>query len=117
MANGIACGHRVIQGPCLLCSYDQLPDPSIVIWAMCGMLTPKGIYILQICIYDDDCLCNTVNSDGTITVKVHNPAVSVDLLKEILCWKAERCTDKDVIARLRQRTVPSGYQYTTWYPG
>lgn len=53
-----------------------------------------------------------MNSDGAITAEVDNPAVSLSLLKEILYWKAEHCSDKDVIARLRPRTVPTGYQYT-----
>ena len=61
--------------------------------------------------------CNAVNSDGAITAEVDNPAVTLSLLKEILYWKAEHCTDTDVIARLRPRTVPTGYQYTTWSPG
>lgn len=59
----------------------------------------------------------TVHPDGAIIADVNNPAVSTDLLKEILHWKVENCGDKDIITRLRQRTVPSGYQYTTWSPG
>ena len=58
-----------------------------------------------------------VNPDESITALVVNDAVTPTLLKEILYWKAEHYTDKDVIARLRQRTVPKGYKYTTWRPG
>ena len=29
----------------------------------------------------------------------------------------EGASDKDVITRLRQRTVPDGYSYHTWIPG
>ena len=64
-------------------------------------------------------LCDLIlaNPDGSITALVKNDAVEPSLLKEILYWKVEHCTDQDVIARLRQRTVPAGYKYTTWQPG
>ena len=58
-----------------------------------------------------------VNADGTVTAEDKNPADSLSLLKEILHWRAECCTDKDIIAHLRPRTVPTGYQYTSWNPG
>ena len=32
-------------------------------------------------------------------------------------WRREGASDKDVIIRLRQRTVPDGYSYHTWIPG
>ena len=58
-----------------------------------------------------------VNPDGSITALVANEAIKPGLLKQILCWKAEHCTDQYVITRLRQKTVPTGYKYTTWQPG
>ena len=58
-----------------------------------------------------------VNDDGSITAKVANPAVPDTLLEEIYTWRVERATDMDVITRLRQRTVPSGYSFHPWIPG
>ena len=52
-----------------------------------------------------------------ISAQVHNPAVSNSLLKEIWQWKTEGCSDVDVIARLRLRTVPLGYDVHTWVSG
>jgi len=43
---------------------------------------------------------HAVDADGTVTAEVKNPAVPLSLLKEILHWNAECCTDKDIIARL-----------------
>ena len=50
-----------------------------------------------------------VNPDGSITAEVPNPAVSPELLKEILLLKVEHCTDSDIITHLRPKTVPEGY--------
>ena len=41
-----------------------------------------------------------------------NPAVPQQLLLEL-----EGAMDVDVIARLRERTVPQGYKFHTWQPG
>ena len=49
--------------------------------------------------------------------KRNNPAVSKELLEEILSWKIEGASNIDVITRLRQRTVPRGYEYHSWIPG
>lgn len=46
-----------------------------------------------------------------------NPTVSGKLLQEINSWRREGASDRDVITRLRQRTVPNGYSYHTWIPG
>ena len=54
-----------------------------------------------------------VNPDGSITALVANEAIKPGFLKQILCWKAEHCTDQDVITRSRQKTVPTGYKYST----
>ena len=85
---------------------------------MISMLTPRGM--IEIMVVTDSIqsdLFSAVNSDGTITAEVSNPAVTQSLLKELLYWKTEHCTDRDIIGRLRPRTVPTGYEYTTWYPG
>lgn len=62
-------------------------------------------------------LNHAVNPDGTISAYVKNLAISPALLKEILLLKTEHCTDKDIIACLRGRTVPKDYDYATWIPG
>jgi hypothetical protein len=46
-----------------------------------------------------------------------NPAVPNSVLSEILSWRAEGATDMDIIIRLRQRTVPSGYTPLPWTQG
>ena len=49
--------------------------------------------------------------------EVPNPAVSSDLLKEILNWKQQGLMMKDIITRLRLRTVPPGYTVHNWHQG
>ena len=46
-----------------------------------------------------------------------NPAVSTHLLSEILLWNQEGARIEDVAARLRMRTVPSGYKSHNWIDG
>ena len=58
-----------------------------------------------------------MNPDGSITAEIPNPAVSPELLGEILLLKAEHCTDEDIITHLRPKTAPEGYEYSTWMPG
>lgn len=54
---------------------------------------------------------------GSVCAKRMNPGVSEELLRKIHSWRREGASDKDVIIRLRQRTVPDGYSYHTWIPG
>lgn len=55
--------------------------------------------------------------NGHLKARKENCAVPQHLLLEILMWKYEGANDEDVIVRLRERTVPSGYKYHTWQPG
>lgn len=51
---------------------------------------------------------------------IPNPAVTTvttEVLSEILLWRSEGATDVDVITRLRQRTVPSGFDIHPWIDG
>ncbi len=59
----------------------------------------------------------TVMPDCTVVASEPNPAVGAALLKEILLWKLEGCSNDDVITRLRQRTVPEGYTIHPWIAG
>ena len=54
-----------------------------------------------------------------MTAHVVNPAMSNDLLAEILTWKNEGASIDDVITRLRVRTVPSEYVHAihNWING
>ena len=64
-----------------------------------------------------DCISwlNLIGSpDGIITAVVHNSAMTDSLLKQIWQWWKEGCSDTDVITRLRQKTVPPGYEIHTW---
>ena len=63
------------------------------------------------------CLLHVGGPGGEVKAEVENPAVSSNLLKEILKWQGEGSTMKDTIVRLRQRTVPAGHEYHTWTPG
>lgn len=56
-------------------------------------------------------------ANGGVVAAVSNPAVSRELLLQILDWKNEGSTMNDVLARLRQRTVPPGYSFHTRVPG
>ena len=56
-------------------------------------------------------LLHVVTSDGHIVAQQQNPAVTKELLSEIWSWKMERATDTEIICRLRQQTVPTGYSY------
>ena len=60
--------------------------------------------------------CISVYPDGTVRGQKESPAVSRELLVEVLSWKAG-AQDIDIINRLRQRTVPAGYVCHTWIPG
>ena len=62
-------------------------------------------------------LLHVGGKDGIIEAEVINRAVPTSVLKEILMWKEEGCTIEDVVTRLRNRTVPSGYGYHTWSEG
>ena len=55
--------------------------------------------------------------DGSVVAKVPNVAVSSKLLEEMLVWNKEGAAIDDVIIRLRQRTVPTGYAIHNWQPG
>lgn len=61
--------------------------------------------------------CVTGLADGSVLATIVNPAVSTDLLHEIQHWQSEGATTDDVLARLRQRTVPTGYCVHTFVPG
>lgn len=64
------------------------------------------------------CTCiYTAYADGVVIAEVPNPAVSADILKDVLLWKVAGATFDDIIVRLRQRTVPSGYTYHTRVQG
>ena len=63
------------------------------------------------------CLLNPVTADGQIVAQRQNPAVSTELLTEILSWKNEGATETDIVCHLQQRTVPPGYCCHTWCPG
>lgn len=52
-----------------------------------------------------------------IVPQVPNPAVSNEVLKEIVQWKHEGLSLDGIIDRLRPRTVPSGYSYHTLIEG
>ena len=60
--------------------------------------------------------CN-VTASGSIKAVRENPAVPEQVLLEVLLWKLEGAMEVDVIARLRERTVPHGYKFHTWKPG
>lgn len=60
---------------------------------------------------------HTVCSDGSVIAVLQNPAVSEDLLKEILHWTKQGATATDIITQLRLRTAPSGYPIHIWHKG
>lgn len=58
-----------------------------------------------------------MTANGQIVGKVPNPAVEDRVLVEILQWRSQGIEWSNVIARLRPRTVPSGYAFISWKPG
>ena len=54
--------------------------------------------------------------DGLVA-EVPNPAVSSTLMLEIQQLKVDGLSEQDIFSRLRSRTVPAGYAFTTWKPG
>lgn len=57
------------------------------------------------------------DTQGNIKARVPNPAVSSELLSEVFSWNQEGSGIEDVMARLRMRTVPSGYRIHNWIDG
>ena len=58
-------------------------------------------------------ICHNVGKpNGTIEAATHNPS-----LYYMRYYCGEGATDLDVITRLRQRTVPTGYVPHTWNQG
>lgn len=55
--------------------------------------------------------------DGTIQVQANFSVVPQCVLQNILVWMRQGLNWKDIIQRLRPKTVPSGYVYHTWSPG
>ena len=86
---------------------------------MIGMLTPKCESVGQICVLLIEVCCklHLGGKDGIIEAEVVNRAVPTKVLKEILTWKGEGCTIDDIVTRLRNRTVPSGYAHHMWSEG
>ena len=95
--------------------------------SLLAMLTPKGkLYKLSglsvlnnIYLYIDNCnkYSVAVNGDGSITAEQPNDAVSESTLRMILEWKRCGVDMKDIIDRLRAKTVPCGYPVHPWKPG
>ena len=56
-------------------------------------------------------------ANGTITAKIHNPAVESTLLQQIYLWIEAGATLDDVIERLRLQTVPPGNTIHNWTEG
>jgi len=55
--------------------------------------------------------------NGTITTKSDDHIVPQSVLSDINIWITEGISMKDIIDRLRPRTVLSGYEFHTWTPG
>jgi len=56
-------------------------------------------------------------TDGTITTEGNSQIVPQHVLHDISCWMKQGVGMKDIVDRLRPRTVPSGYEYHTWTAG
>ena len=54
---------------------------------------------------------------GKVVATNPHPSVNEDLLTEILYLKRQELEWKDILSRLRPRTVPSGYTYHPWKTG
>ena len=76
---------------------------------MLKTLTPVGMTHSQVGILYAFChnsiLLTVVMEDGSLCAQKQNPAIPVNVLRDIFTWKAEGATEID-ITHLRQRTVP-----------
>ena len=63
--------------------------------------------------------CITGDSNGNLRAQIPNPAVSDELLTQIMAWKSEGARIDDIITRLRMRTVPARHVHTihSWIDG
>ena len=63
------------------------------------------------------CILHVGLPNGDITAEIPSDAVSKSLLLEIEEWMKEGAKYDDIICRLRPKTVPPGYPYSTWISG
>ena len=54
------------------------------------------------------------SDDGFVRAVAYNPAVPDSTLQDVWKWKREGLGDKDVIDRLRTRTIPAGFPLHKW---
>ena len=57
------------------------------------------------------------DKDGNVKAEIPNPAVDVDLLREVLSWKRGGASFDPIVEWLRICTVPSGYVPHNWIEG
>ena len=83
-----------------------------------AMLTPKG-KMCTVIMYGITYSFHhaIVNTDGSISAKCPDRAVSHSILKEIFEWKRSGVSMDDIVDRLRSRTVPSGNPIHPWILG
>lgn len=63
-------------------------------------------------------ICKYFVVHGSLRARVENPAVSEDLLWEVVKYMdVEQCSWYDTLSRLRTKTVPSGYPIHPWING
>lgn len=58
-----------------------------------------------------------VLADGQIVAERKNNTVPQSVLEDIQSWTADDLSFKDILGRLRLRTVPSGYVPKSWKNG
>ena len=85
---------------------------------MLTLITPKGkITDTQILSFYVFISKSEQLPDGTIQVQANSSIVPQCILKNIWMWMRQGIDWKDIVERLRPRTVPPGYVYHTWTPG
>ena len=55
--------------------------------------------------------------DGTIQAELDTGCIPQSVLQEIWLLRRQEIDFKDIVERLRPRTVPTGYTYHNWTPG
>jgi len=58
-----------------------------------------------------------LSPDGTITTESGSDIIPPHVLRDICSWRMQGISMKDIVDRLRPRTVPSGYTFHVWKEG
>lgn len=83
----------------------------------CSLSLLQCVSLLTVFLVAYDHIHVIVLPSGEIVAKQMSSSVPQSVLKQIHRWSLEKLSYKDIVSRLRCRTVPPGYTIHTWIPG